>query len=255
MNGYNGLRSVTDGSNIDPNRKTTKIIVDPHELDSFTIDISAMKSAANPHAVKWPDKQTDLRSLNGVDRSKLISDNLRKMSRDVTQESPPNLGTVSATIDGGNHANPSAMLPGSAVTPPSVRVYFDMPGLATLNSKYHGAALVPGYLVLTTDMRYAGPGEFYPFTSKLANESSAYIGVMVEGIDSLFLIRPPAITHKFGPYEHCLVPISQEKELPEEIKKNVDKDKEVEASPQTDYDDKVGYEEYDKKSSDDIGVL
>ncbi len=39
MNGYSGLRSVTDGSNIDPNKKTTKIIVDPHELDSFTIDI------------------------------------------------------------------------------------------------------------------------------------------------------------------------------------------------------------------------
>jgi hypothetical protein len=254
MNGYSGLRSVTDGSNIDPNKKTTKIIVDPHELDSFTIDISAMKGAGNPYAVKQ-DKQAELRALNGTDRSTLISNNLRKLSRDVTKEAPPNLGTVSATIDGGNHVNPAATLPTSAVTPPLVRVYFDMPGLATLNSKYHGVTVVPGYLVLTTDLRYAGSGEFYPFTSKLANESSAYIGVMVEGVDSLFLIRPPAITHKFGPYEHCLVPISQEKELPEEIKKNVDKDKEVETSPQTEYDTKADYEEYDRTSSDDIGVL
>ena len=252
MSGYSGLQSVTSGSNIDPNRKTTKIVVDPHELDSFTIDLNAMKASANKYSLK-NDTSAELRSLNETDRSKVISNNLRKLSSDKANEAPPNLGTVAATLDGANHVHPAAALPESAVTPPSVRVYFDMPGLATLNSKYHGVTVVPGYLVLTTDLRYAGSGEFYPFTSKLANESSAYIGVMVEGIDSLFLIRPPAITHKFGPYEHCLVPISQDKDLPEEIKKNVDEvDKEVETSPQPGYDN---YEEYTSPPSADSGVL
>jgi len=254
MSGYSGLQSITSGSNIDHSKKTTKIVVDPHELDSFTIDLNKMGTAASPYSVK-KDEISTLRNLNEMDRSKLIANKLRALAVDRSNEPPPNLGTVAATLDGGNHVHPAATLPASAVTPPSVRVYFDMPGLATLNSKYHGVTVVPGYLVLTTDMRYSGSGEFYPFTSKLANESSAYIGVMVEGIDSLFLIRPPAITHKFGPYEHCLVPISQEKDLPDEIKKNVDEeDKEVETSPQTGYDSN-DYEEYKKDPDDDSGVL
>jgi hypothetical protein len=236
MNDHNGLASITNGSNIDSNKNITKIVVDPHELDSFTIDLNAMKSlGGNPYAVKQ-DKVNELRSLSETDRSKVIAENLKKFRSDLTGSPPPNLGTVSPTLDGGNHVHPSAPLPDSAVIPPSVRVYFDMPGLATLNYKYHGVTVVPGYLVLTTDLRYAGSGEFYPFTSKLANESAAFIGVMVDGIDSLFLIKPPAIHHKFGPYEHCLVPISQEKDLPDEVKDNIDKDKEVEASPQSGYD-------------------
>ena len=254
MGDFEGLQSITSGSNIDHSRKVTKIVVDPHELDSFTIDLSAMQKAANPYSVKH-DKSQELRQLNETDRSKVIANNLRQFSiTQSTNAAPPNIGTVAHTIDGGNHVHPAAAIPDSAVTPPSVRVYFDMPGLATLNYKYHGVNVVPGFLVLTTDLRYAGSGEFYPFTSRLANESASYIGVMVEGINSLFLIKPPVIHHKFGPYEHCLVPISQEKELPEEIKQSVDEDKEVETSPQSGYDGN-DYQEYKPDPKSDSGVL
>ena len=251
MSKFDGLQSITSGSNIDPSKNITKIVVDPHELDSFTIDLGAMTKGHNPYAVK-ADKVSELRSLNELDRSKAIAESLKQFRTDKVNNTPPSLGTVSPTLDGGNHVHPAAALPDSAVIPPSVRVYFDMPGLATLNYKYHGVNVVPGYLVLTTDLRYAGSGEFYPFTSKLANESAAFIGVMVDGIDSLFLIKPPAIHHKFGPYEHCLVPISQEKEIPEEVKNNVDMDKEVETSPQTGYD----YQNEEvKEFKHDSGVL
>jgi len=253
MSGFNGLQSLTSGSNIDHNSKVTKIIVDPHELDSFTIDLNAMKTAANPYAVKQ-ERVSELRSMNEQDRSKAIAESLKQFRMDKSNPVPPVLGTVSQTLDGGNHVHPAAALPDSAVVPPSVRVYFDMPGLATLNYKYHGVNVIPGFLVLTTDLRYAGSGEFYPFTSKLANESAAYIGVMVDGMNSLFLIKPPAIHHKFGPYEHCLVPISQEKEVTEEIKNNVDRDKEVETSPQTGY-DYVNQDDEAMEFRTDSGVL
>lgn len=254
MAGNSGLQSITSGSNIDPNSKVTKLVVDPHEMDSFTIDLSAMSVPAGFRTAKKAST-AELRALNETDRSKVIAESLRKFSAAPSAGSPPpNLGTAVSTIDGGNHVHPAAALPESAVTPPTVRVYFDMPGLASLNYKYHGATVVPGYLVLTTDLRYSGPGEFYPFTSRLANETAAYIGVMVEGIDSLFLIKPPVIHHKFGPYEHCLVPISQEKELPDDIKKTTDEDKEVETSPQTGYDES-NYQEYVHNPGPDNGVL
>lgn len=225
------LASVTSGSTIDHNRKTTKIIVDPHETDSFVIDLTTMKSAQTFEVKE--DGSKELRKLEQIERSKMIANSLRRFAKSTPDSAPPSLGTVSGTVDGGNHVHPAAQLPESAVAPPNVRVYFDMPGLATLNYRYHGAAVVPGYLVLTTDMRYAGPGEFYPFTSKLAIETDARIGVMVDGIDSLFLIKPPTIQHKFGPYEHCLVPIVQEKDLPPELKEGLvqDKPEAVETSP------------------------
>lgn len=203
------LAPVTGGSTIDHNRKTTKIIVDPHETDSFVIDLTTMQH--NQSFEVKGNGTSDLRKLEQKERSKMIANSLRRFAKSTTDDTPPSLGTVSGTVDGGNHVHPAAQLPESSVTPPGVRVYFDMPGLATLNYRYHGAAVIPGYLVLTTDMRYSGPGEFYPFTSKLAIETDARIGVMVDGIDSLFLIKPPTIQHKFGPYEHCLVPIVQEK--------------------------------------------
>lgn len=232
-----GLAPVTGGSTIDHSRKVTKIVVDPHEHDSFVIDLESVRSAAQPHR---PRKENidELRKLENVERSKMIANNLRKFSSAVS-DAPPSLGTVAATLDGGNHVHPAAQLPESSVTPPQVRVYFDMPGLATLNYRYHGASLVPGYLVLTTDLRYSGSGEFYPFTSRLASETESFIGAMVEGIDSLFLLKPPTIQHKFGPYEHCLVPIAQEKPMPQELKNGVEDDKAMETSPQTDYDGQV----------------
>lgn len=229
------LASVTGGSTIDHNRKTTKIIVDPHETDSFVIDLTAMKATPLFQA-KEDGNVTTLRNLEQGERSKMISNSLRRFAKVTPDNAPPSLGTVSGTVDGGNHIHPAALLPGSSVTPPLVRVYFDMPGLGTLNYRYHGAAVIPGFLVLTTDMRYAGPGEFYPFTSKLAIETDARIGVMVDGIDSLFLIKPPTVQHKFGPYEHCLVSIVQEKDLPPELKAGLVQEKseeEVETSPQS----------------------
>lgn len=243
------LAPVTGGSTIDHNRRVTKMIVDPHESDSFVIDLNTIKPTANPFKVK-DDGSQDLRKLAQVERSKMISDNLRRFSTAAAVSTPPSLGTVSSTIDGYNHVHPAAQLPETSVTPPMVRVYFDMPSLATLNYKYHGATIVPGYLVLTTDMRYSGPGEFYPFTSKLANEADAYIGVMVEGIDSLFIVKPPILQHKFGPYEHCLVPISQEKPMPPELIKEIVEDKPVETSPQTEYDAKS-----DKSDGGSLNVI
>lgn len=233
------LSPVTGGSTIDHTRKVTTLIVDPHESDSFVIDLSTMKPDT-PHYTGDAGKVQDLRKLKQEERSKVIASNLKRFAMSTAANTPPSLGTVSATLDGGNHVHPSASLPESSVTPPTVRVYFDMPGLATLNYKYHGAAVIPGYLVLTTDLRYAGPGEFYPFTSKMAREADSYIGVMVEGIESLFLIKPPTLQHKFGPYEHCLVPILQEKGLPPELKQGLTEDKPVETSPQTDYDGNGG---------------
>jgi hypothetical protein len=230
-----GLAPVTGGSTIDHSRKVTKIVVDPHEHDSFVIDLEAVKAASQAHSPRRENIE-ELRKLEKVERSKMIANNLRRFSSTAVSDVPPSLGTVASTLDGGNHLHPSAQLPESAVTPPQVRVYFDMPGLATLNYKYHGASVIPGYLVLTTDLRYSGSGEFYPFTSRLAKESDSFIGAMVDGIDSLFLLKPPTVQHKFGPYEHCLVPIAQEKPMPQELKKDIDDDKGLETSPQTDYD-------------------
>lgn len=241
------LSSVTGGSTIDHNSKITKLIVDPHEADSFVIDLLALQ-ADSPYAHK-PNKDgaQDLRRLEQVERSKVISKNLRRFATTAVQEAPPTLGTVAASIDGGNHAHVGALLPEVHVTPPMVKVYFDMPGLATLNYKYHGATVVPGYLVLTTDMRYSGPGEFYPFTSKLAlRDPDSYIGVMVEGIESLFLIKPPTLQHKFGPYEHCLVPILQEKALPPELKQGIVEEKGLDTSPKVEkVDREIGMFKFD----------
>ena len=158
MADYN-LPSITGGSTVDPNMKITKIVVDPHEVDSFVIDLNSIRASAQNLK---PKKETvnELRKLEKGERSKMISDNLRKFS--ASSDVPPSLGTVAQTLDGGNHLHPAAQLPESAVTPPQVRVYFDMPGLATLNYKYHGASVISGYLVLTTDLRYSGSGEFYP---------------------------------------------------------------------------------------------
>ena len=230
------LAPVTGGSTIDHTRNVTKLIVDPHESDSFVIDLNTMRPDP-AYAPVEPGKIQELRNLKQEERSKVISNNLRRYAA-TASNAPPSLGTVSPNLDGGNHIHPTAALPESSVTPPTVRVYFDMPGLATLNYKYHGATVIPGYLVLTTDMRYSGPGEFYPFTSKIAGESDPYIGVMVEGMESIFLIKPPTMQHKFGPYEHCLVPILNEKVLPPELKEGLTADKPVETSPQTDYDKK-----------------
>lgn len=248
------LAPVTGGSTIDHSRAVTKMIVDPHESDSFVIDLNTIKPTANPYKVK-DDNSQDLRKLAQAERSKMISDNLRRFSTTASATTPPSLGTVASTIDGANHVHPAAQLPEASVTPPMVRVYFDMPSLATLNYKYHGATITPGYLVLTTDMRYAGPGEFYPFTSKLANEADAYIGVMVEGIDSLFIVKPPILQHKFGPYEHCLVPISQEKSMPAELIQELVEDKPVETSPQKEYDDRASKRDVDPAKVIEEGVL
>lgn len=229
------LAPVTGGSTIDHTRNVTKLIVDPHESDSFVIDLNTMKPNTTEYTSE-PGKIQELRNLKQEERSKVIANNLRKYAVNAAN-TPPSLGTVSTTLDGGNHIHPTAALPESSVTPPTVRVYFDMPGLATLNYKYHGATVIPGFLVLTTDMRYSGPGEFYPFTSKIAGESDPYIGVMVEGMESIFLIKPPTMQHKFGPYEHCLVPILNEKVLPPELKEGLTRDKPVETSPQEEYDE------------------
>ena len=231
---HSGLSPVSGGSTIDHSSQVTKIIVDPHEADSFVIDLSATGGITKKYSVS-EDNSQELRAAGREDRSKMIANSLRRFSaQSEVSAAPPALGRVSSTVDGGNHVHPSAELPDSAVIPPSVRVYFDLPGLASLNYKYHGASVVTGYLVLTTDMRYAGPGEFYPFTSNshIAGDAPPQIGVMVDGIDRLFAIVPPVIKHKFGPYEHCILPISQERDLPKELRRKLEGSEKVEASPQ-----------------------
>lgn len=187
-----------------PDKKITKVIVDPGYEGSTSIDLE--KRAAG--AEKAPP---NVRHLKPGERERVLA-RLRE-----TQAAAPRVGQATDTVDGGAHGHQAAAMPSNAVAPPQVRVHFDIPGYASMSFRYHAVKRVPGYLVFVTDTRYAGGADFHPYTSRLGGGGDKPMGAFVENGRKLYLLQPGSILFKHDPFEFCLVPIAEERQLPPEM--------------------------------------
>lgn len=186
-----------------PEKQITKVIVDPGYDGSFTLDLEkraagALKAAPN------------MRHLDPAHRGKILAE-LKAMNEGTARR----VGQAVATVDGAAHNHPEAEAPSNVLAPPKVRVFFDIPGYASMSFRYHAIKRVPGYLVFITDTRYAGGADFHPFTSKMGGQGGDNpMGAYVENGKKLYLLKPPAILFKHETLEFCLVPIAEERVLP-----------------------------------------
>lgn len=189
-----------------PDRKITKVIVDPGYEGSTSIDLD--KRAAG--AEKAPP---NVRHLKPSEREQVLA----KM-REVQAGTPRAVGRAVDTVDGGAHNHQAAVMPSNVVAPPQVRVHFDIPGYASMSFRYHAVKRVPGYLVFVTDTRYAGGADFHPYMSKMGGQGGDNpMGAYVENGKKLYLLKPGSIMFKHDPFEFCLVPIAEERPLPSEV--------------------------------------
>lgn len=192
-----------DEATTSPDRQVTKVIVDPGYDGSFTLDLDKRAAAALKVA-------PNVRHLPAAKKEEVLA-GLRALSDGAARR----VGTPTGTIDGAAHAHPAADLPTTGVVPPKVRVHFDIPGYAAMSFRYHAVKRVPGYLVFVTDTRYSGGADFHPYMSKLAlGHDKTLMGAYVENGKKLYLLKPGSIVFKHDPFEFCLVPISEEKPLP-----------------------------------------
>lgn len=203
-----------------PNRKITKVIVDPGTESAFVMDIQSAQAAqvrAEPNT----------RNARPEDRDRLAA-SLRATAAIGPDTPAVRVGTAVTTIDGGVHTHPAAHLPNHPVAPPGRRVHFDIPGYAAMSHRYHAVKRVPGFLVLITDTRFSGTADFYPYASRLAGEQGKPMGAYVDQGKKLYLLQPKSVIFRHDPFEFCLVPVVEEKDLPQELTNGQEVDLETE---------------------------
>jgi hypothetical protein len=186
-----------------PEKKITKVIVDPGYEGSTSIDLE--KRAAG--AEKAPP---NVRHLDPRERDRVLA-----RLREAQAPAARSVGQAVDTVDGGAHSHQAAVAPSNVVAPPQVRVHFDIPGYASMSFRYHAVKRVPGYLVFVTDTRHAGGADFHPYTSKMGGQGGDKpMGAYVENGKKLYLLQPGSILFRHDPFEFCLVPIAEERPLP-----------------------------------------
>ena len=203
-----------------PDKKITKVIVDPGTEDTFVMDVetaraNSVQAEPNTRHVRPEDKDRVAELLKQARATGAPVESLTNAAR---------VGKPAATVDGGNHSHPAAQLPVNVVAPPQFRVHFDIPGYAAMSFRYHAVKRVPGFLVLITDTRHGGTADFYPYASKLAGEKNQPMGAYVDKGKRLYLLKPKSIVFRHDPFEFCLVPIAEEKPLPEDLEDGAEQD-------------------------------
>lgn len=186
-----------------PDKKITKMIIDPGYEGSTSVDLE--KRAAG--AEKAPP---NVRHLKPADRERVLA-----RAREARAGELRPVGQAVDTVDGGAHGHQAAVMPSNVVAPPQVRVHFDIPGYASMSFRYHAVKRVPGYLVFVTDTRHAGGADFHPYASKMGGQGGDNpMGAYVENGKKLYLLKPGSILFRHDPFEFCLAPIAEERELP-----------------------------------------
>lgn len=191
-------------------KKIYEIVVDPdraHLGESFVIDMRKMGSSLGPKEKAVDDTQ----------KAAVVENLLRfSASGPVTANSPKKVGRAIPNIQDVNHAHPANEVP-SSVTPPKVKVFFDMPGLGSISFKYHKVLTLRDQIVFVTDKRFGGSAEFYPYCNMRSGEQKKPVGVYIEGENNLYLLDPSIkgfpIKFDCEPYEICIVPIAGAKTL------------------------------------------
>jgi hypothetical protein len=191
-----------------PSKPVYEIVVDPdraHLGESFVIDMRKMGSRR-----EGMENKVDAAERNTIALNLMRMANNEKPSR----ENPQKVGRVISEI---NHAHPANAVPSSSVGPPTVKVFFDMPGLGSISFKYHKVLTLKEQIVFITDKRFGGSAEFYPYCNMRLNEPKKPVGVYIEGEKKLFLLDPSVrgfpIKFECEPFELCIVPLGGSKDL------------------------------------------
>lgn len=186
-----------------------EIVVDPdraHLGESFTLDMRQMG---------LPKTESNMKPTS--DRAE-IAERLKAAAKEAPNlTDAPKVGTPIATINGVDHSHPANPVPSSSVSPPGVKVFFDMTGLGSISIKYHKIVNLPNHVIFITDKRFGGPAEFYPYCNMRTTEEKKPVGMYVQGEDRLILLDPgvPNFPIKFDcePFELCIVPVGSSKNL------------------------------------------
>ena len=194
-----------------PNKPVYVIVVDPdraHLGESFVIDMRKMGSIRESMENKVDAAERETIALNLMRAAN---------SEKPSKENPQKVGRVIANINEINHAHPANVVPSENVGPPTVKVFFDMPGLGSISFKYHKVLTLKDQIVFITDKRFGGPAEFYPYCNMRINEPKKPVGVYIEGEKKLFLLDPSVtgfpIKFECEPFELCVVPLGGSKDL------------------------------------------
>jgi hypothetical protein len=208
-------------TNTAPNKQIYEIIVDPdraHLGESFVIDMR--KLSGNYAPTESPVDASSQRNniaenlmrMAAVDRA---SENTSVKQSDVQEA--PKVGRVISNIQGIDHSHPANPLPTSNLTPPNVKVTFDMSGIGSIAFRYHKVINTKTQIIFVTDKRHSGGAEFYPYCNMRVDEAKKPIGVYVDGEKRVFLLDPsvPGFPIRFDcdPYEFCVIPVADAKNL------------------------------------------
>lgn len=205
---FDSVSSATQPTTL-ADKKIYEIVVDPdraHLGESFVIDMRKLGSALGPKERAVDEKQ-----------KAAVVENLMKFSSAGPTLSPPKkVGRAIPNIQDVDHSHPANPVP-AAVSPPQVKVFFDMPGLGSISFKYHKVLTLREQVVFVTDKRFGGSAEFYPYCNMRSGEQKKPVGVYVQGETNLLLLDPTIkgfpIKFDCDPYELCIVPIAGAKTL------------------------------------------
>jgi len=206
---FENVSSMTQ-STTRSNKQIYEMVVDPdraHLGESFVIDMRKMGSA-----VGGKEKAVD-----DIQKASVVENLLRfSASGPVMANSPKKVGRAIPNIQDIDHSHPANPIPAS-VSPPQVKVFFDMPGLGSISFKYHKVLTLRDQIVFVTDKRFGGSAEFYPYCNMRSGEHKKPVGVYVEGDKNLYLLDPSIkgfpIKFDCDPYELCIVPLAGAKPL------------------------------------------